>query len=271
MSKQIKQYLIALLTLGLIFLANSIIWAWTAPTADPPSSNVAAPINVSATAQTKSGNLNIGSGLNYWITKVGDSFALRNNSGQTKFILGQDGHVGIGVTAPSVDLEVAGKIKMNTQTTDGDSDTTAVTKGYMNSKIGSNPPTGFNWFTFGNAGRFLKEGAYTGLINVCVDGPYYSGETRISGGIVQTRAYIIDPLTPNRNCDSGWVNGDYARCCSLGSVGFTSNVVFYAQAKSFEGGVRMKASYGQGTLVNCSIPSPFRVWDDWKSWEYPSL
>lgn len=37
----------------------SMVLAWTEPSANPPSGNVAAPINVSSTAQTKSGNLTV--------------------------------------------------------------------------------------------------------------------------------------------------------------------------------------------------------------------
>lgn len=49
---------IATLALVLSF-GLSYVYAWTAPTATPPSSNVAAPINVSSTAQTKTGDLTI--------------------------------------------------------------------------------------------------------------------------------------------------------------------------------------------------------------------
>jgi len=107
--KQLKQSIITLLSLGLIFLANSILWGgadWNGPTANPPSGNIAAPVNVSSVAQDKAGDLAIGSGLNYWITKYYDSFALKNNAGQIKFVLGQDGHVGIGTDAPVGLLDV---------------------------------------------------------------------------------------------------------------------------------------------------------------------
>ncbi|MDO8604466.1 MAG: hypothetical protein Q7K40_03675 [bacterium] len=41
----------------------SYVYAWTAPTATPPSGNVSAPLNTSATAQTKAGALTV-AGLN---------------------------------------------------------------------------------------------------------------------------------------------------------------------------------------------------------------
>lgn len=39
----------------------SFVYAWTAPTVTPPNGNVSAPINTSATSQTKSGGLTVGS------------------------------------------------------------------------------------------------------------------------------------------------------------------------------------------------------------------
>jgi len=45
------------------FLISAIIYAWTEPTSAPPSGNVAAPINVGSTPQTKAGSLGIGEDL----------------------------------------------------------------------------------------------------------------------------------------------------------------------------------------------------------------
>ena len=44
-------------------LALQFVRAWTEPTAAPPGGNVGAPINTSATAQTKEGNLNVNGGM----------------------------------------------------------------------------------------------------------------------------------------------------------------------------------------------------------------
>jgi len=90
-----------------------LAYAWTPPTSPPPSGNVATPINTGDTSQSKTGDLNIGGGLKYWITKLGDSFALKNNLGQIKFIVGQDGNVGIGKNDPNAKLDVNGKIYAN--------------------------------------------------------------------------------------------------------------------------------------------------------------
>ena len=52
-----KQILATLAIIISLFLVNQAIMAWTTPTGAPPSSNAAAPLNVSSTAQTKSGGL----------------------------------------------------------------------------------------------------------------------------------------------------------------------------------------------------------------------
>jgi hypothetical protein len=53
---------------GLIFgafaLGAVVALAWTGPSSSPPNGNVAAPINISSTAQTKSGTLNVDTSAN---------------------------------------------------------------------------------------------------------------------------------------------------------------------------------------------------------------
>jgi len=81
MSKLLKNHffyssLITIVVLGLIIA--SYVFGWTTPSANPPDSNLPAPINTGSQDQTKSGGLNIG------------------------------GNVGIGTTTPSSPLTVAG-------------------------------------------------------------------------------------------------------------------------------------------------------------------
>ncbi len=66
--------------------------AWTGPTAAPPSNNVAAPLNVSGSAQAK------GAGL------------LLATSATTYGLLVQNGNVGIGLLNPGYKLEIAGSV-----------------------------------------------------------------------------------------------------------------------------------------------------------------
>ncbi|RLG28072.1 hypothetical protein DRN98_10060 [Methanosarcinales archaeon] len=57
-------WLVLFLTLASILIIGvNLVLAWTDPTANPPSDNVPAPINVGSTTQTKSGTLILGKGL----------------------------------------------------------------------------------------------------------------------------------------------------------------------------------------------------------------
>ncbi len=92
------------------------VFAWDDPTKTPPQDNVLPPVNVSSTNQTKTGDLNIGGGLEYWITKDGDSFALKNSSDVENFILGQNGFTGISLGSLTPDatakLDLNGRIRI---------------------------------------------------------------------------------------------------------------------------------------------------------------
>jgi len=84
MSKLLKNHffyssLITIVVLGLIIA--SYVFGWTTPSANPPDSNLPAPINTGSQDQTKSGGLNIG------------------------------GNVGIGTTNPGQKLDVVGNIQ----------------------------------------------------------------------------------------------------------------------------------------------------------------
>ena len=56
----------AFVTLASFILVITAVQAWTAPVQAPPNGNVSAPINVSATAQSKSGGLDVA-----WLNAVG--------------------------------------------------------------------------------------------------------------------------------------------------------------------------------------------------------
>ena len=62
-----SQYLLVIIPA--IILTVCLAYTWT-----PPSGNVSAPINTGDPPQSKEGDLNIGGGLKYWITKLEDSF-----------------------------------------------------------------------------------------------------------------------------------------------------------------------------------------------------
>jgi len=93
-------------------ICGSIVFAWNDPTRTAPQDNVAAPINIGPVNQNKAGDISIGAGLRYWISKDGDSFALKNDNSIIQLIMGQDGNVGIGTTTPGAKLDVNGQIKI---------------------------------------------------------------------------------------------------------------------------------------------------------------
>lgn len=81
--------ILSAVTLALLPLA---VGAWTGPTQAPPNGNVAAPINVSGSAQAK------GAGL------------LLATSPTTYGLLVQNGNVGIGLLNPGYKLEISGSV-----------------------------------------------------------------------------------------------------------------------------------------------------------------
>jgi len=121
----LSQYLPVII--AAVILTVCLTYAWTPPSSNPPEGNVSAPINTGDVSQSKEGDLNIGGGLKYWITKLGDSFALKNDSGQIKFIIGQDGNIGIGKNDPNAKLDVNGRIKAQNPVDNND----VATKGYV--------------------------------------------------------------------------------------------------------------------------------------------
>ena len=88
-----------ILVLGLSISLQSLLAEWTAPTANPPAGNTDKPINESATAQTKLGNLSIGG--NFY---VGDGV------NDVLFVDNATGNVGIGINIPVAPLDVIGVV-----------------------------------------------------------------------------------------------------------------------------------------------------------------
>lgn len=77
----------------------SYVYAWTAPTATPPTGNVSAPLNTSGIAQTKTGGLTVGELTTTLATKLSNS--------DIYFTKTDHNHTGIGNTAGNAAIENA--------------------------------------------------------------------------------------------------------------------------------------------------------------------
>lgn len=132
---------------GVVLALGISVFAWTGPTATPPNGNVSAPVNVGTTDQVKNGGLGVNSlavfgnsilsgtdrylnfgttaGTNgYGIRDSGGTIQVKNSGGTWANIGGGNsqwvtngseiyyagGNVGIGVTDPTRELDVAGAV-----------------------------------------------------------------------------------------------------------------------------------------------------------------
>ena len=140
-----------LISISVIILSLSIgiaFAAWQEPTASPPGGNVEAPINVSSTGQTKTGNLTAGTEAQGVYAPVfydyNDSQWQLNPSGNSYF----SGNVGIGTTSPAEKLHVNGSLRLGAARSDN---MDASTRGYVDAQSGGSMTfeLGCGWFTTG--------------------------------------------------------------------------------------------------------------------------
>jgi len=117
-----KNVALVLSVLAVSIIVSYGVMAWTEPALTPPNGTVAAPINTGATSQTKNGTLNIkggaiglidSAGVAYSETINGGTLFVNNNTGTANVAIGQNGNVGVGTTAPTENLEVAGNARAN--------------------------------------------------------------------------------------------------------------------------------------------------------------
>lgn len=155
--------------------ALQFTFAWTAPGGTPPNNNVAAPINVSADAQTKSGPLRLtgGGGYNAGMLTVGDVSLNDHPSNQWLYVGDVNGSIygGKGLAANNLysasymyaDLmydtsnsgyyinpdSISNVNKMRSiSTTAGDTGTTLVTKDYLDAKVAASSGPVRTWQNF---------------------------------------------------------------------------------------------------------------------------
>lgn len=120
----LKTILVSLFILSLV----SIAYAWTEPSATPPNpSGELTPINTSSNPQIKAGSLILGNtnpdGPSFELESFGNRYGYfdnyygtlryvtQNASGESaKLVVGNDGSIGIGTTAPGYKLDVNGSL-----------------------------------------------------------------------------------------------------------------------------------------------------------------
>lgn len=132
-----------ILTLGLSISLQSLLAAWTAPAAPPPTCATGdpgcdEPLNVSDTNQQKIGTLTL------------------NTGGNANGLIVDQGNVGIGTVIPGAKLEVNGKIIADTPL-DSDPDNIVATKGYVDAAAGGGW-AGYTGAFTGNLG-YVKGGS----------------------------------------------------------------------------------------------------------------
>jgi len=94
-SKLAKSLAFIASVLALSFSLGYLVFAWTEPASVPPAGNISAPLNISATGQSKVGGL------------------ILNTGGSTNGLIVQSGKVGIGTTSPGSELDVTGTFSMS--------------------------------------------------------------------------------------------------------------------------------------------------------------
>jgi hypothetical protein len=170
MTLTFRQLFVLLFISFAVFLAASVLQAWTGPTATAPNGNVAAPINVGTTDQVKDGGLSL------------DALAVFGSS----YIQGK---LGIGTAAPVVSIETPGTLKIGS----GGEPCQSVTEGSLRYNSSSKTVeycNGTVWGPLGSTGvslDYTTTQESTGRIygrstNTTLDCPAGSVMTGIHGG-----------------------------------------------------------------------------------------
>jgi len=122
--------------------------AWTDPVEAPPGSNIPTPINIGSNAQTKQGVLQVNADFtaNRLIDTSDSSYYI--DPANTSYSALFAGSVGIGTTAPSEKLEVAGNVRLYKS---GAFPSVSVADAWGVEKVRIHT-NGYSWFNGGNVG-----------------------------------------------------------------------------------------------------------------------
>ncbi len=141
---QLRFIITIILVLGFSISLQSLIASWQEPTVAPPGDNIAKPVNEGLAYQIKQGSLDVlgDLGVSATSTVFGNFFVGGNSRMFGDLIV--DENIGLGI-APTMKLDVNGKIKMRNVTTVADLDNVVATKGYVDDFIKTmNNGTGIN-------------------------------------------------------------------------------------------------------------------------------
>lgn len=223
--RNIKQTLIntVLPIISAMAVAGLAYAAWVEPGTTPPGDNVAAPVNIGATTQYKSGALGIGG---VFATDIDTFLAL----------LG--GRVGIGTANPGAKLEVAGQIKITGGTPGADKVLTSDASGLAAWKT---PATGVggsgtaNYLSKWTTGTTLGNSIiYDNGTNVGIGTANPAQKLHVVGGKAQADDFCLNSDPTNKCLSTGLLIQDlYSDClCNSGTPSCKSG---YKQVGSWTG------------------------------------
>ncbi|MFA6437653.1 MAG: hypothetical protein WC242_04870 [Candidatus Paceibacterota bacterium] len=188
-----------LVTVGAIGFQIAIA-AWTGPTAVPPGDNVAAPVNVGSTAQTKSGQLIIQGGLNInnsgmantAITSVASGLSINGDStGLGDVFIYETGlYMGSGknIYLLNSDIYINGSIGTNGQVL-----TQTASGAQWQNAVGGGAPTDASYVVLGLNGTLTGERVLTAGTGISItDGGANGNITITNTGVTSTQNIITN-------------------------------------------------------------------------------
>jgi len=216
----------------ILSLGTSVVFAWTGPTATPPSSNISAPVNIGSTSQIKTGGL--------WLNSLGIDNGLTIG-----------GNVGIGTTAPTQKLDVNGNVRLSSAGTAGITALTGTRWGYSASYpvVMVGPSSGTGNVSIGYDPSANTNNAFAG------DGRevlFRNGVQFATPNAANTAFYLNNLVLKDGNVGIG-TTAPTEKLEVNGNIKLSNGVGAYGAGR-----VQISSS---GDLVGLTLNSTSRVWD----------